>query len=634
MTAAAPEQNEQNGQAELPGFKSDGPKSNEDGRLKGLAGLARLKLVAGYVLRYKKLAAMALLSLSIAAAANLAVIGALQPVIDKGFNADDPAAIDRSFAILFGIVVILALAASARAYFVTLLGERVVADLRRAAHARVVSLHPSFFEENRPSEIVSRLTADAGVIQQVVSTSVSIALRNSALFIGGLSMMVIYNPGLMAIITVAIPLIIAPILYLGRKVRALSRSSQDRIADVATMATESLGAIQVVQAFTREGAEKNRFRDAVERAYETAQRRIMARSVLAGVVIFLISAAITFILWQGAHEVVAGHMTGGEMAAFVGYAIMAAAAAGAVVEVYSDLQRAAGAAGRLGELLEARSAIIVPDNPIALPHPLKGRLAFENVSFFYPSKPAIAALQEISFVVEPGQTVALVGPSGAGKSTILQLLMRFFDPQSGRVLLDDVDISQTDPVELRQHLAIVPQDTVIFADTVRENIRYGRIDADDAAVEAAAMAAMADGFIKDLPGGYESWLGERGVRLSGGQRQRLAIARAILRDAPILLLDEATSALDAEAERTVQGALEYLMQGRTSLVIAHRLSTVLKADRILVMDEGRLIASGTHAELLASNPLYARLAKLQFDLEETGPDPLLPQDRKLDLNAG
>lgn len=580
-----------------------------------LSKLKRLKLVAGYALRYKGLGFAALLALSVAAAANLAAIGALQPVIDKGFGGEDPDAINRAFAILFGIVTVLAIAAACRAYFVTLLGERVVADLRRAAHARVVSLHPSFFEENRPSEIASRLTADAGVIQQVVSTSVSIALRNTALFIGGLSMMVIYNPGLMAIITVAIPVIIAPIVYLGRKVRALSRSSQDRIADVASMATESLGAIEVVQAFTREEAEKERFGSAVEAAYSTAQRRIRARSTMAGVVVFLISSAITFILWQGAQEVVAGRMTGGEMAAFVGYAVMAAAAAGAVVEVYGDLQRAAGAAGRLGELLDARTDLVVRADPLSLPQPLEGRVSFQQISFSYPSKPGIAALKDFTLEAAPGESVALVGPSGAGKSTVLQLLLRFFDPQSGVVLLDGVNIRDIDSVDLRNQLAIVPQETVIFADTVRENIRYGRPDAGDDEVEAAARAAVAHDFIRELPEGYETWLGERGVRLSGGQRQRLAIARAILRDAPVLLLDEATSALDAEAEQSVQRALEHLMEGRTTILIAHRLATVLKADRIVVLEDGHVVASGRHEDLLQKSPLYARLAQLQFDVD-------------------
>lgn len=576
------------------------------------APLARLRPVFARALDYRGLVGAALIALAVAAAANIAAIATLQPVIDRGFAGDDPDAVDVYFLRLFGIVIVLAVASALRAFFVTLLGERVVADLRCAAHARTIGLEPAFFEENRPAEIVSRLTADAAIIQQAVGVSVSIALRNVLLFFGALTMMVIYNPALMATITLAMPLIVAPIVILGRKVRRLSRSSQDRIADVATMANESLSAIAVVQAFTREDEERRRFRAAVERSYDAAKARIRARSWLAGIVVLLISGAIIFVLWRGAREVVTGAMSGGEMAAFVGFAIMASAAAGAVVEVYGELQRAAGAAGRLTELLQARSAIRAPAHPRPLPVPLRGDIGFEAVSFAYPSKPDAAALHDLSLEIGAGETVALVGPSGAGKSTLLQLLLRFFDPQEGRITLDGIDIRDLDPQHFRKNLAVVQQDTVIFADTVRNNIRYGCPDADDEAVEAAARAAAADDFIASLPRGYDSHLGERGVRLSGGQRQRIAIARAILRDAPILLLDEATSALDAGSEQAIQQALGRLMEGRTTIVIAHRLATVVHADRIVLLDHGRIVAQGSHGSLIRGNALYRRLAKLQF----------------------
>lgn len=577
------------------------------------SGLGRLAGLAHYVLRYKAMAGIALIALIIAAGSNLAAIGALKPMIDKGFGGSDPEAIDGYFLLLFGIVILLAVSSSVRAYYVTLLGERVAADLRRAVYDRLIQLTPSWYEENRPSEIASRLTADASLIQQVVSTSVSIALRNSALFLGSVAMMIAIDPRLMAMISLAIPLVVLPIVHMGRKVRALSRSSQDRIADVGAQAAESLGAIAIVQAFTREAEEQKRFGRIVEAAYGTARRRILTRATMGGVVIFLVTSAIILVLWQGAKAVIEGEMSGGDMAAFIGYAIMAAGASGAVIEVYGDLQRAAGAAARLSDLLAARPSIPIAAHPVPLPEPARGEVRFESVSFAYPSRPDIAALQDIDLHIAPGETVALVGPSGAGKSTLLQLLLRFFDPDSGRVLLDGVDIRDVDLKALRTRIAIVPQETVLFADTVRENIRFGRPDADDAAVEAAARAAIADGFIRSLPDGYDSWLGERGVRLSGGQRQRIAIARAVLRDAPILLLDEATSALDSESERLVQAALERLMEGRTSILIAHRLATVLKADRILVMDEGTIKAEGRHEELIASSPLYARLAALQFE---------------------
>ncbi len=572
----------------------------------------RLRPLGRFAAHHKGLVAAAAIALLVAAGANLAAIATMQPVIDKGFNAVDPSHMDIYFLRLFAIVTLLAVATAIRAYFVNLLGERVAADLREAALDRVIGLQPSFFEENRPSEIASRLTADAGLIQQVLSASASIALRNVLLFIGAVVMMTIYNPKLMAMISLVVPAVIVPIVVYGRKVRRLSRSSQDRIAEVASLVSESLGAIQIVQAFTREAFERRRFRAAVEAAFEVARRRVRARAVLTGIVIFLIASSITFVLWRGAHAVVAGTMTGGEMAAFVGFAVMAAGAVGAVIETYGDFQRAAGAAERIAELLATEPEIRAPARPERLPRRLSGDIRFGHVTFCYPSKPERPALTDFDLVVHPHETVALVGPSGAGKSTVLQLLLRFFDPQQGRVMVDGFDLRDVDPVDLRRQIAMVPQETVIFAASVRDNIRYGRPEASDEEVREAARLAHAFEFIEDLPEGLDTQLGERGVRLSGGQRQRLAIARALLKDAPILLLDEATSSLDSQSEQLIQEALARLMADRTTIVIAHRLATVREADRILVMNEGRIEAQGRHEELLERSPLYRKLARLQF----------------------
>ncbi len=580
---------------------------------RSFAGLwRRLRPVGRFAARHKGLVAAAAVALVVAAAANLAAIATMQPVIDKGFNAVEPARMDIYFLRLFAIVTLLAVATAIRAYFVNLLGERVAADLRAAALDRVIGLHPSFFEENRPSEIASRLTADAGLIQQVLSASASIALRNVLLFVGAVAMMTIYNPKLMAMISLVVPAVIVPIVVYGRKVRRLSRSSQDRIADVASLISESLGAIRIVQAFTREDFERRRFRDAVEAAFAVARRRVRARAVLTGIVIFLISASITFVLWQGAHAVVAGTMTGGEMAAFVGFAVMAAGAVGAVIETYGDFQRAAGAAERIAELLATEPAIRPPARPRPLPARISGDIRFAQVTFCYPSKPERPALAGFDLHVRPRETVALVGPSGAGKSTVLQLLLRFFDPGEGRVTIDGLDLRALDPVALRRQIALVPQETVLFAASVRDNIRYGRPGASDDEVLEAARLAHALEFIEELPQGLDTHVGEHGVRLSGGQRQRLAIARALLKDAPVLLLDEATSSLDSRSEHLIQEALSRLMADRTTIVIAHRLATVREADRILVMNEGRIEAQGRHGELLERSSLYRTLARLQF----------------------
>ncbi len=582
------------------------------GPARPLARLLKLAIIARFIRRHRGLVLLALVFLVVAAAANIAAIATMRPVIDRGFNAADPAGIDGYFLRLFAIVTLLAVATAWRAYFVNLLGERVAADLRIAALGHVIGLHPAFFEENRPSEIASRVTADVGVIQEVLSASASIALRNILLFIGSVTMMVVLNPLLMAMTAVVVPAVILPIVVYGRRVRRLARLTQDRIADVASLVSEALGAIQIVQAFTREEFERRRFHEAVEEAYAVARRRVRARAVLTGIVIFLISASITFVLWRGAHAVVAGTMTGGEMAAFVGFAVMAAGAVGAVIETYGDFQRAAGAAERIAEILRTTPAITAPSRPRPLPERLAGAIAYEHVTFSYPSKPEIAALADVSLAIAPGERIALVGPSGAGKSTMLLLLLRFFDPDAGRILVDGIDIRELDPIALRRQIAVVPQETVLFSGSVRENIAYGRPGASEEEIIAAARRAHAWEFIVRLPQGLDTPLGERGVRLSGGERQRIAIARAILKDAPILLLDEATSALDSESERLIQEALANLTRGRTSIVIAHRLSTVVDSDRIVVMNRGRIEAIGRHDELLARSALYRRLAELQF----------------------
>lgn len=566
---------------------------------------------------YKLQMFMALFFLVIAASITLSIPYALRTMMDSGFGVTDASAIKDSFYNFGVIVIVLALATSGRFYFITWIGERVVADIRTAVYARLVSMSPEYFEENRPGEIVSRLTADTTLVQSIVGSSLSIWLRNMIIAIGGTIMLAHMSPKLMAYIAAVIPVILVSIIFIGRRVRNLSRSSQDRVADVGAQASETLSALNVVQAFTQELGEVNRFSDRVEDAFKVAKRRIMARSILTAVVISLIFGSIAFVMYQGAVGVAEGSMSGGAIFEFILMAIFVAGAYGALSEMYGDLMRAAGASGRLAELLSVTPKIKAPENPVPVPSNIVANIRFADVMFSYPTRKDVAALDHFNMDVKAGETVALVGPSGAGKSTVLQMLLRFYDPQSGTIHIDGFELTEVAPEDFRRHIAFVPQDTIIFADTVRENIRYGRSDATDEEVREAAKAAAALDFIEDSPEGFDTYLGERGVRLSGGQRQRLAIARAILRNAPILLLDEATSALDAVSERQVQQALEALMTGRTTIVIAHRLATVKKADRIIVMDKGKIVDQGTHQELVAKGGLYKKLADLQF-----GDDPV------------
>jgi ATP-binding cassette subfamily B protein len=581
------------------------------------SSLATLKGLLPFLAPYRREITLAGVALVVAAASTLAIPYAFRQMIDLGFGAagtKSAAHIDLYFLALFAVACVLAIATAARFYMVSWLGERVTADLRSAVYAHVVTQSPEFFETTRSGEVLSRLTTDTTLIQTLVGTSISMALRNSLLFAGGLAMMFVTSPRLSAIILVMLAAVVLPIVLFGRRVRKLSRDSQDRVADASALAGEILNAMSTVQAFTHEALEAFRFSGAVERAFATALARIRARALLTVLAILLVFGAIVFVLWLGAHAVVSGRMTGGELGQFILYASIVAGALGALSEVMGDAQRAAGAAERLLELLAAQSPIRAPAQPRALP-PRTGNgaaLRLEHLGFHYPSRPEAAALTDFSLAIHPGETVAVVGPSGAGKTTLFQLLLRFYDPEQGRILLDGVDIRELELHTLRDAIGIVPQDTVIFSADAMENIRYGRANATDDEVIAAAKLAAAHEFIERLPDGYRCFLGERGVRLSGGQRQRIAIARALLKNPPLLLLDEATSALDAESERLVQGALEAAMAGRTTLVIAHRLATVQHADRIIVMEHGRIVESGTHASLVAAGGLYASLAALQF----------------------
>lgn len=581
------------------------------------SGLGTLRQLMPFLTPYKHRFVLAGIALLFAAGATLAIPYAFKLMIDIGFGyagARNPAHIDRYFIALFGVACVLAVATAARFYMVSWLGERVTADLRQAVYRHVVMQSPQFFETTQTGEVLSRLTTDTTLIQALVGTSISMALRNALLFVGGLVMLFVTSVTLSSIIIVLLAVVVLPIIVFGRRVRKLSRDSQDRVADASALAGEILNAMPTVQAFTHEQEESRRFGSSVERAFKTAMQRIRARSMMTLVAILLIFGAIVFVLWLGAHAVLQGRMTEGELAQFILYAAIVAGAVGALSEVMGEAQRAAGATERLLELLSVRSSIQSPANPRPLPPRTANgaALALRDVSFYYPSRPQTAALSNLSINIRPGETVAVVGPSGAGKTTLFQLLLRFYDPQHGNVTLDGVDIRQLDLQVLRDAIGIVPQDTVIFSADAMENIRYGRSDASDAEVLAAARLAAAHEFIERLPEGYRAFLGERGVRLSGGQRQRIAIARALLKNPPLLLLDEATSALDAESERLVQGALEAAMVGRTTLIIAHRLATVQNADRIIVMEHGRIVETGTHASLVAQGGLYASLAALQF----------------------
>ncbi len=574
------------------------------------APLGTLRALWPFVMRQRGLFGAWLVALAAASAATLSLPVAVKQMIDRGFSSAGN--IDRAFALLFLVALALAVASAARFYFVSLLGERVVADLRQRLYAHLMALDAGFHDRSRSGELVSRLTADAELLRSVVGSSMSVALRSSVTVLGSLLMLFVTQPRLAAYALFGIPLAVLPIVLGGRRIQKISRASQDRVADANALASEALGAVRTVQAHAREPYERGRFGEAVAVAVDTARRRIRSQALLTAVAIALIFGAITLVLWSGAHDVIAGRMTPGTLGQFVLYALIGGGSVGALAEVWNELQRAAGGMGRINELLQEAPAIVAPPLPVALPHPLRGEIALQDVTFHYPARPDMPALENVSLRVAPGETVALVGPSGAGKSTVFALLLRFHDPESGRVCVDGIDVRELDPAALRETIALVPQQPTIFAASARDNIRYGKLDADDAQVHAAARAAEALEFLTALPNGFDEQLGERGARLSGGQQQRVAIARALLRDAPILLLDEATSALDAQSERAVQTALEHLMAGRTTLVIAHRLATVLKADRIVVMDRGRIVAEGTHAQLLAQGGLYAELARLQF----------------------
>jgi ATP-binding cassette subfamily B protein len=583
-----------------------------DARLEERAALRPLLALKPYLLRYKGMIAASLVALIVSAAATLAVPLAVRRMIDIGFSGIEPSLVDKYFATLLGVGLILALASAARFYCVNWLGERVVADIRADIFKHLTGLSPAFYETVHSGEVMSRLTADTTQIKAAASTTISQALRNVVILAGAVAMMIVTSPRLSLLVLIAIPMIVLPLFAYGRAVRSLSRQAQDSLAHASAYASESLSQVRVLQAFTHERAASARFASAVERAFGAAKARTKARAGLTALAIFLVFASVVGILWYGAQDVLAGTMTGGRLGQFVLYAVLAAAAMGELSEVWGEINQAAGAAERLGELLAVQSEIKSPSRPVPMPEPPRGEVAFRDVSFRYPSRPAISALNGISFRVRSGERVAIVGPSGAGKTTIFALLLRFYDPQRGTVAIDGVPLNEANLHELRSRFAIVPQESALFADTVAANIGYGIGEASRSEIEKAARAAFAHDFITALPQGYDTMLGEGGVTLSAGQRQRITIARAVLRDAPILLLDEATSALDSESETLVQRALDSIMQGRTTLVIAHRLATVTCADRILVLDEGQLVEEGTHQSLLGNGGIYARLAELQF----------------------
>ncbi len=580
--------------------------------LPSLSALKTLARIAVFVRPYRRRLAVAIVALLVAASAVLTVGQGLRGVIDHGLVAGSAGELDRTLALMLIVIAVMASATYTRFYYVTWLGERIIADLRQAVFDHLLRLPPGFFELARTGEIVSRVTNDTTLLETVIGSSLSMAVRNFLLMIGGLIMLALTSAKLTLLVLLGVPLTVLPIVLFGRRVRKLARASQDRIGDVGAYLDESLHEIRVVQAYGHEAEDRRHFGERVEEAFAAARLRARQRALLVASVIFLVFGAVGVILWIGGHDVVAGRLTGGQLSAFVFYAVIVAGGAGTLSEVAGDLQRAAGAIERLLELLAVEPEIRAPQSPLLLPEPPRGTIAFDRVVFRYPSRPDTPALDGFALNVAEGENVALVGPSGAGKTTVFQLLLRFYDPQSGAVRVDGVDVRAVDPSALRRRIALVPQDPAIFAASVTDNLRYGRPDASEAEVRAACEAAYAAEFVESLPQGYASELGERGVRLSGGQRQRLAIARAILADRPILLLDEATSALDAESERMVQRALERLMARRTVLIIAHRLATVRHADRIAVMERGRIVAVGPHARLLQESPLYARLAALQF----------------------
>ena len=579
----------------------DRPTTKRIGALRGLAP---------FIKPYRVIAISALVALVATASISLILPLAVRRVVD-GFN-QGAQLLDAYFAAALLIAGLLALGTGARYYLVTRLGERVVADIRRAVFDRVLGLSPSFFEKILTGEIISRITTDTTLILSVIGSSVSIALRNALILIGGLAMLMLTSAKLTGLVLLLVPAVVVPIIVLGRRLRNLSRQNQDLIALSSANASEALMAAQTVQAFTHEAPTRGRFADVTEQSYRSAKTRIGTRAVMTVIVIFLVFAGVVGVLWIGARDVRSGAMSVGQLVQFVIYAVMVAGSVGALSEIWGELQRAAGATERLVELLSAEDPVLDPAHPLPLPMPAKGAIAFDDVTFHYPSRPNASALDQVTLKIAPGETVALVGPSGAGKTTVIQLIQRFWDPESGSVSIDGHDLRTLARADFRRAISLVPQDPVIFAASARENIRFGRPEATDAEVESAARAAHAHDFLTALPDGYETYVGERGVMLSGGQKQRIAIARAILRDAPILLLDEATSALDAESERAVQAAVERLAENRTTLIVAHRLATVKKADRIVVFDQGRIVAQGTHDALVAENGLYARLARLQF----------------------
>lgn len=560
---------------------------------------------------YRGLLAAAIAALVLTAAVALMLPMAVRRVVDN-FGGEDGALLDYYFGGALFIAALLALGTGLRYLLVSRLGERVVADIRKAVFDRVIGMSPAFYERLMTGEVLSRITTDTTLILSVIGSSVSIALRNLLLFTGGMALMLLTSAKLTGLVLLIVPLVIVPILFLGRKMRVLSRENQDWIAQSSGNASEALLSVQTVQAFTHEAESRAQFGGVTEHSFDAARRRVNTRALMTVIVIFLVFTGIVGVLWIGARDVRAGDMTPGSLVQFVIYAVMVAGAVAALSEIWGELQRAAGATERLVELLRAEDPVTDPARPVALPRPVRGAIAFEGVRFAYPARPGTPALDDFSLDIKPGETVALVGPSGAGKTSVIQLVLRFYDPQAGQITLDGVALPDMARHAFRSALALVPQEPVIFAASARENIRFGRPDASDAEIEAAARAAHAEDFIARLPEGYDTWLGERGVMLSGGQKQRIAIARAILRDAPVLLLDEATSALDAESERAVQTAVEAMAQTRTTIIVAHRLATVKKADRIVVMDQGRIVAQGTHDSLVAENGLYARLARLQF----------------------